>query len=384
MSSTGWAVALFPLVFLLCCLGLYPAALLLASRKPATRTSRDPTARPPAHVSVVITCHNEAAELAGALAALLSQSWSAAPQIIVASDASSDATDAIAVAHEASGVTLFRQDPRAGKTAVENRLIAMVTGDVVFFMDAASRPAPDAMAIMLRGFEDAHVGVVSSRDATRDPDCGGAVSGAEASYLSHEMWLRDLESRAGGIVGASGSLYAIRRELFIELAPHTTRDFGSVLLAQHRGLKAVSAPAHCVVRPALNLKGEHRRRSRTMTQGMATLLQYRGWLHPLDHPGFTIKLWCHKVARWLVMPAALLGVILVAVGSTAADGNLAFLAWSAGVLAGIAMVESVLVSRGHLAVPWLSSAALAALAVLVSWTRLIAGLRTVSWEPTRR
>ncbi len=200
------------------------------------------------------------------------------------------------MAHGAAGVSLHRHEPRAGKTGVENGLIGKATGDVIFFMDAASRPAPDAVAIMLRAFEDTEVGVVSSRDASPRPDEGDCAFGAEAAYLTHEMWLRDLESRIGGIVGASGSLYAIRSELFIELAPHTTRDFASVMLAQHLGYKAVSAPASCVVRPATDLRSEQRRRSRTMTQGMSTLLQYRAWLHPLNRPGFVVKLFCHKIA----------------------------------------------------------------------------------------
>lgn len=384
MSVAGWAIAWTPLLALLACLGLYPVALLSVSR--CSRWARRGLARGalPSRITAVITCHNESEELSGAIEALLAQECPLPPQIIVASDASTDDTDMIALRYSAASVTLHRHEPRAGKTAVENGLIGRATGDIIVFMDAASRPAPDAIAIMLREFDDAEVGIVSSRDASPRPLGEDTASGAEAVYLTQEMWLRDLETQAGGIVGASGSLYAIRSELFVTLAPHTTRDFASVLLAQHRGFKAVAAPACCTVRPAADLKNGQTRRIRTMTQGMVTLLHYRRWVHPLNRPGFALKLFCHKVARWLVIPAAVLGVIGVVAGSVAADADLRFIGWSVGLLSSIAMLEFVLVRRGYLAVPWLGTAVAGVLVGLASWARLFFGSRTASWDPTRR
>lgn len=384
MSSAAWVVALAPLLALGACLGLYPIALHLAARRSFGRPDR---ARSPApqRITVIVTCHNECTELQGAIESVLAQDALISPQIIIASDASTDDTDTIAIAHASAGVTLHRHELRAGKTGVENSLAGKTTGDVIFFMDAASRPAPEAFAIMLRAFEDADIGVVSSRDASPSGEAGSSSS-AEGAYLKYEMWLRDMESRTGGIVGASGSLYAMRRALFIELAPHTARDFASVLLAQHLGLKAISAPASCVVRPATDLESEQRRRSRTMAQGMATLLYYRAWLHPLERPGFAIKLFCHKVARWLVLPAVLFWAIAAITGAMAAStrSDLRLITWGTALLAGIAAVEFVLMRLGYRSAAWLGTAAAAVLAGLVSWKRLLAGERTVTWEPTRR
>ena len=121
-----------------------------------------------------------------------------------------------------------------------------------------------------------------------------------------------------------------------------------------------------------------------MAQGMATLMHYRGWIHPLEHPVFALKLFCHKVARWLLMPAALLGVTAVVAGSVTVHAHLSLIGWSIGLLGGIGLLELVLVRRGYLAVPWLGTAAVGVLAGLMSWVRLFSGMRTVSWDPTRR
>ena len=39
------------------------------------------------------------------------------------------------------------------------------------------------------------------------------ASQGESRYVGYEMWLRGLETRCGGIIGASGCFYASRREL---------------------------------------------------------------------------------------------------------------------------------------------------------------------------
>ncbi len=85
-----------------------------------------------------------------------------------------------------------------------------------------------------------------------------------------------------------------------------------------------------------------------------------------------------------MLPAALLGVIAVIAGSVAAHSDLAFIAYGAVLVVRIALVQFMLVRRGQLTVPWLGTAVAGVLAGLVSWTRLLAGVRTVSWEPTRR
>ena len=64
---------------------------------------------------------------------------------------------------------------------------------------------------------------------------------AESGYVGYEMWVRRLETRVEGIIGASGCFYAIRRELHSVLVPEAlSRDFAAPLTAKKHGLRAVS------------------------------------------------------------------------------------------------------------------------------------------------
>ena len=118
-----------------------------------------------------------------------------------------------------------------------------------------------------------------------------------------------------------------------------------------------------------------------MTQGMATLLHYRHCVHPMDGPGFAARLFCHKVARWLVIPAAFLGGIALFAEAVTEHAALAWMAWIGALLAGLLLLELLLVRSGWLGAAWLGTGTVSLMACLASWTRLLVGSRTVSWEP---
>src|SRR5207245_7635393 len=121
------------------------------------------------------------------------------------------------------------------------------------------------------------------------------------AYVGYELWVRDLETSLSGIVGASGCLYAIRRQLQMHTMPDgLSRDFGSALVAREHGYRAVSVPAAvCYVPRSNSLRREYRRKVRTMARGLRTLWHKRSLLSPRRHGVFAWMLWSHKVCRWL-------------------------------------------------------------------------------------
>src|SRR5205814_5211215 len=138
--------------------------------------------------------------------------------------------------------------------------------------DASVRIDRRALKLLVAEFADPAVGVASGRDVSV------AHAEAEANFVykhktAYEMWVRDLETRVSGIVGASGCLYAVRAELHRQAVPgDLSRDFGSALLARRRGLRAVSVPeAVCFVPRGASLRQEYRRKVRTMARGLRTL-----------------------------------------------------------------------------------------------------------------
>jgi hypothetical protein len=80
----------------------------------------------------------------------------------------------------------------------------------------------------------------------------------------YEMWVRALETRTGGIVGASGSCYAIRSHLHrIPVRDDLSRDFSAALTAEANGYRAVSVDESiCYVPRTGSLQREFRRKVR--------------------------------------------------------------------------------------------------------------------------
>jgi hypothetical protein len=251
--------------------------------------------------------------------------------------------------------------------------------------DASVRIDTNAIKHLVAAFDDPTVGVASARDVSVASLDAGANAG-EGTYVGYEMWIRDLETRVDGIVGASGCLYAIRADLHMRpIRDDLSRDFAAALTAREQGFRAVSVPsAICYVPRGRSLHQEYRRKVRTITRGLATLVSKRGLLNPLRYGAFSWMLFSHKVCRWLV-PWAL----------ASATVALADLAWAfppARVLFAAAIVVGALAAAGwrsHERVPPRVLALPAYLvagnvAVLHAWIRLVTGRAAPVWEPTRR
>src|SRR2546430_10907638 len=128
------------------------------------------------------------------------------------------------------------------------------------------------------------------------------------------MRVRDLETQLDGIVGASGCLYAIRKDLHVRFMPeHLSRDFGAALVAREQGYRAVSVPAAvCYVPRSMSFRREYRRKVRTMARGLRTLWYKRTLLNPRSHGLFAWMLWSHKLCRWLTPWLLVLGTVALA------------------------------------------------------------------------
>src|SRR3989475_6006054 len=316
----------------------YPALLKLLALGRARRRAAPPFEEWPS-ISITIPVHNEAAVIAGTLERLLELDYPVERrQILVVSDASSDGTDDIVSRFAPGGGELLRLRERRGKSAAENAARGQLRGDIIINTDASVRIDRRAVKLLVAEFADPAVGVASGRDVSV-AHVDAAANAGESAYIGYEMWVRDLETRVAGIVGASGCLYAIRAELHREPVPgDLSRDFGAALFARRRGFRAVSVPeARCFVPRSASLRQEYRRKVRTMARGLRTLWALRALLNPLAYGLFAWMLCSHKLCRWLVPWAALLA--FGAVGVLALDAL-----WARGVLgtaAGVVALAAV-------------------------------------------
>ena len=380
-----WDVAVSALVVGYAYAG-YPLLLWLVGalrRKPVPPA--DPDQWP--LISVTVPAYNEEASIANTLDRIVASDYPAdRRQVLVVSDASSDRTDDIVRLYADRGVELLRMPQRGGKTAAENAAWAHLRGDIVINTDASVRVHPAALRALVRHFADPAVGVVSSRDVSV-ASADDTSNAGEGGYVGYEMWVRDCETRLGGIVGASGSLYAIRSALHRTLVPAAlSRDFASALIARENGFRAVSATdAICYVPRVSALHHEYRRKVRTMTRGLETLWYKRHLMNPFRYGSFALKLISHKLIRWLVPWALVTGLLGVAVLSLTMTGARVVLALAiAAMLAGLAgwfWPDERNIPR-LLAVPAYVFSGL--LAALHAWIKALSGELNPVWEPTRR
>jgi len=358
----------------------YPA-LLAALGRVRRRPPRSEAPREWPTITVVIPAHNEEASIRGALDRVLEADYPAERRhILVVSDASTDRTADIVGEYAGRGVELLRLERRGGKSAAENAARSHLVGDIVVSADASVRVHPQALKLLVASFADRSVGVASGRDVSVARHAKHANAG-EAGYVGYEMWVRELETRVAGIVGASGCLYACRRHLYMRLVPEAlSRDFAAALMAREAGYRSVAVrDAVCYVPRVASLRAEYRRKVRTITRGWQTLVYMRHLLNPFRYGLFAWMLFSHKLCRWLVPWAIVLAMVGGALWAPWVSGVVGLV----GVLAWVGWVwpEDREMPRS-LALSAFLVAANAA--VLHASIRALRGDLLLMWQPTQR
>ena len=359
---------------------IYPLTLLLLPprRKWMASASYElPT------VTMIITAHNEEQRIVEKLKNTLQIDYPADKlEIIVASDASSDATDEIVKGHASRGVKLVRASERKGKEYAQWHAIQVAGGDVLVFSDVATRIPDDGVRLIVRNFADLKIGAVSSED--RFISENGKVIG-EGAYVKYEMWLRRLESATNSLVGLSGSFFAARRVVCKDWDINVPSDFNTALNSARQGYVAVSDPdVHGYYTDIKDSRREYQRKLRTVIRGITAIFVAPQVLNPFRFGLFSYQVWSHKILRWLV-PWFLLMLLTV---------NIALydMHWVYRVSLVIQIIFYGLAAVGFFVVPFRNISAVklpfffvqANLAIMHATVMFLLGKRMTTWEPSRR
>lgn len=336
-------------------------------------------------VTVLITAFNEEAAIREKLENTLKINYPVDKiEILVASDGSTDATDAVANEFAGRGVRLFRQEGRVGKTATQNAAVDQSMGDIILFSDATTAFGPDILRTLLPPFADGTVGCVAGRLVYVD-DANTVIGRGARSYWSYETILKTAESRACSLIGASGCLYAVRKSAYTPLYPEACSDFLICTSIYRRGLRSVFAPdAVCFEQTNRSTATEMRMRVRVIAQTFTDLWRNRDMLNPLESGFFAIELISHKLLRYAV-PVILLA--LLASSALLATSSNFFAAILIMQLAFYAMATAgwLLELNGRslrvLAMPLYF--VLANLASVVAFYKFLRGENYAHWEPIR-
>ena len=218
----------------------YPL-MLLALVAVRRQRSASPAFREWPRITILLPAYNEEGVIRGTLENLLQLDYPAdRRRIFVLSDASTDRTDAIVGEFADRGIELVRIPRRGGKTEAENAAVLLLDGEIVVNTDASVRVERGALKALIAHFADPTVGVASSHNVSV-ARIDQRANYAESWYVGYDMWVRGLETRFQGIVGAAGCLYAARASVQRNALPGgLSRDFASALLAREQGLRAVS------------------------------------------------------------------------------------------------------------------------------------------------
>jgi cellulose synthase/poly-beta-1,6-N-acetylglucosamine synthase-like glycosyltransferase len=332
-------------------------------------------------VSLIITAHNETGRIRQKMENALELDYPKL-EIIVASDCSADETDNIVQEYRSKGVLLSRTEERLGKENAQKDAIAMATGDIIVFSDVATSIPSNAILSLVRYFDDPKVGAVSSEDVFISRD-GGVVG--EGAYVKYEMWLRKLESLRGGLVGLSGSFFAVRHVLCKRWDIHAPSDFNTALNCALDGYVAVSAPdvlGH--YQDVADPGKEYQRKLRTVIRGLTALARHPEVLNPAKFGLFAWQVFSHKLMRWAV-PWFL--VILFAVSMMLAGSGWIYglalmlqLAFYGVVLA--AHFSPALRAKGYIRIPYFFVQVNYAIAHAT--LKFLGGRRMTVWSPSQR
>lgn len=297
----------------------YPVYLWLHSRLRERAIDRRPI-QP--SVSIIIAARNEEANLPAKIQNLsLTDYPGELLQIVIASDGSGDRTSEILRQHSSMIVPVIL-DQSNGKASALNEAVRRATGEVLVFQDARQSVEPNAVTELVSCLADPEVGAASGELLLASAH--GATSDGLGVYWKLEKAIRKLESASGSVVGVTGAIYAIRKELYAEIPAGTILDDVFVPMRVVKAGKRVVFQPSAIARDTLfSQKGkEFSRKVRTLT-GNYQLLSLEPWLLSPRNP-LLFRFISHKLLRLLVP----LFLALMLVASAIANGGfyrLAFL-----------------------------------------------------------
>jgi len=278
----------------------YPASLWLLRRWRGLPPARPHAAAAPLSFAICTCAYNEARVIEAKLQNLLALR-EAMPglDILVYVDKSSDLTAAICRRY-ADRIQLRVSKERTGKTHGMNVLVGLTQADIVVFTDANVMLDPELLQRLAPHFDDPAVGCVCGNlNYTNAADSVTAQTGS--LYWRLEEGIKRLETDTGSVMGADGSLFAIRRALHHPPPDHIIDDMYVSLRLLCDGHRIVQARDVRAYEQSVSSMGEefHRKvRIACQAFNVHRLL----WPRLTRLPALSLyKYVSHKLLRWFTI-----------------------------------------------------------------------------------
>lgn len=363
---------------------VYPVLVIAVARlvgRSPERESPTPTDRGLPTVAVVVAAFNEETSIAARIENLLQQDYPLDRlHILIGCDGCTDGTVETARQHAGEHVTVHAFPQNRGKSSVLNDLVAAADAAIVVFTDANTVFRPDTVRRLVGAFDNDTAAVCGELIMQR----ASAGTNQDHQYWTVERRLKRAESSIGGLLGANGGVYAIRRECFQPLRPDTICDdfvIAMNIAVGGGGLRYVpSATAYEDVPE--DVEAEFHRRTRIGTGNYQALFRHPRYIFGGSFAlAFTYL--SHKVLRWFTPHLA----IIVLAGCLLSDVP-AYRVFGALQFAGLMLAWIVHVTRHRVVWPnvfrFASYFAVLNVAFLVGFSSFLTGNYRGSWRRTAR
>lgn len=286
--AASFALALHPFIG-------YPLSLLLFKRKRGTEIA---SASSSATFTICMCAYNEENIIEQKARNLLAlKAREPGLQVLIYVDAASDAT-AEKLKAFSSDFEVHVGTQRRGKTHGMNLLASRARGSVLVFTDANVMLDMECIENLRRAFGDAEIGCVCGNLIYTNGDASITAS-TGSLYWRLEERIKLLEQRTGSVMGADGSLFAIRRELHRSPPDHIIDDMYVSFMVLIQGYRLVqSTDVRAYEQSASSSSEEFHRKSRIACQ--AFNVHRLIWPHIRKLDALTVyKYVSHKLLRWL-------------------------------------------------------------------------------------
>lgn len=294
----------------------YPALMVLLARVRPREVQKNREFAP--SVTVIIPVFNEEALVERKLRNTLATDYPGrALEVLVVSDGSTDATSQIVRRFEGEQADGMRvrllELPRKGKVHALNVGAEEATGEILVMTDGNAWWSESTLRELVASFADPSVGGVCGNKFYSEGYGSDATIRGESLYWRFDKWLKMLESRVGSIFAADGTLYAIRKTLYLPISdPAQADDIAISARVVLQGYRLVFEPeARVFEEPPVRGASEFGRKVRVTNHSVRALWNLGASLWSSGF--YSLELVSHKFLRHLL--AFPIGLLLVSQAS---------------------------------------------------------------------